>query len=214
MTDAKRAIAELSAADPALGAFIERAGTLDPRPRQGDYFTSLARAIVYQQLAGRAAAAIYARLVDAVGGQLTAAAILEAQPEALRAAGLSGSKAAAMLDLASHTANGSVPLTALDQLDDEDVIARLSTIRGIGRWTAEMFLLFELRRPDVWPIDDYAVRTGWSMIHSLPEPMAPRELRKQGESLRPHRSLAALYCWEAVRLSRGQMALPAASQPR
>jgi 3-methyladenine DNA glycosylase/8-oxoguanine DNA glycosylase len=192
-----------------MAAFMERAGPFAPRPGQGDNFATLARSIVFQQLAGRAAAAIHARFVEAIGGRVTPAAVLAAPPEALRSAGLSAAKAAALVDLATKAADGTVPLTTLGELEDEEIIARLSAVRGIGRWTAEMFLMFELRRPDVWPVDDYGVRTGWTLIYTLPELIKPRQLREGGERFRPYRSLTAWYCWEAVRLSRGEMRLPA-----
>lgn len=198
----------LSTADPQLGALIARAGPYEPRAGAGDYFASLTRSIVFQQLAGRAAAAIHSRFVDALGGAVTPHAVLAATPESLRASGLSGNKVAAILDFASKTIDGTVPLPALSALDDEDIIARLSTVRGIGRWTAEMFLLFELRRPDVWPVDDLGVRNGWTLIHSLPAMIKPAELRQAGEPLRPYRSVAAWYCWRAVSLHRSPMVLP------
>ena len=157
----------IAAADPALAAFIERAGPYAPRPGDGDPFASLARAIVFQQLATRAAAAIHRRFVEAIGGAVTAEAILATAPETLRAAGLSTAKTTSLLDLAAKVADGSVPLDGIEALSDDEIVARLTTVRGIGRWTAEMFLLFELRRPDVWPVDDLGVRHGWSLIHGL-----------------------------------------------
>jgi DNA-3-methyladenine glycosylase II len=211
--DGDGAVAAVAAADPLMGAFISRAGPFEPRAGAGDYFASLARAILYQQLAGRAAAAIHARFVQAIGGEVTPRAVLSTSPEALRAAGLSGNKAAAIVDLATKVADGTVPLAELHELNDEEIIVRLSSVRGIGRWTAEMFLLFELRRPDVWPVDDYGVRNGWTLIHSLPAIITPRELRQEGERFRPFRSVAAWYCWRAVSLLRGDMVLPQAAEP-
>jgi DNA-3-methyladenine glycosylase II len=211
--DVDGAVLSVAAADPLMGAFISRAGPFEPRAGGGDYFASLARAIMYQQLAGRAAAAIHARFVQAIGGEVTPQAVLSTSPEALRSAGLSGNKAAAIVDLATKVADGTVPLAELHELDDEEIIARLSSVRGIGRWTAEMFLLFELRRPDVWPVDDYGVRNGWTLIHSLPAIITPRELRQEGERFRPFRSVAAWYCWRAVSLLRGDLVLPQAAEP-
>ncbi|MHB8619319.1 MAG: DNA-3-methyladenine glycosylase family protein, partial [Chloroflexota bacterium] len=207
MNDSEVGLAALSAADPVMAAFIERAGPFAPRAAQGDYFASLARSILFQQLAGRAAAAIHRRFVEAIGGQVTPEAVLAVAPEALRSAGLSSAKCAAVIDLATRATDGTVPLADLNNLDDEDIITRLSTVRGVGRWTAEMFLMFELERPDVWPIDDYGVRTGWTLIYSLPALIKPRELRDQGDRFRPYRSLAARYCWQAVHLKRGEMTL-------
>jgi DNA-3-methyladenine glycosylase II len=202
------AVAAVAAADPKLGALIAQVGPFDPHPGQGDYFAALARSILYQQLAGRAAAAIHARFVEAIGGAVTPEAVLATPMEVLRSAGLSGNKAAAILDLATKATDGTVPLSGLDQLEDDDIVARLSTVRGIGRWTAEMFLLFELQRLDVWPVDDYGVRNGWTIVHELPELIKPRALSQEGERFRPYRSVAAWYCWQAVHLSRGEMLLP------
>jgi DNA-3-methyladenine glycosylase II len=207
VTDVPVAIAALAAADPVMASFIQRAGPFEARATQGSYFASLARSILFQQLAGRAAAAIHGRFVEALGGEVTPEAVLSVPPEALRAAGLSGAKSAAVIDLATKALDGTVPLSVLGELDDEEIISRLSTVRGIGRWTAEMFLMFELERPDVWPVDDYGVRSGWTLIYSLPEPIKPRQLREEGERFRPYRSLAAWYCWQAVRLQR-EIVLP------
>jgi DNA-3-methyladenine glycosylase II len=196
------AVSAISAADPAIADFIARSGDLPDRPAEGDAFTSLARAIVFQQLAGRAAAAIYRRTVEAIGGQMTPLALLGTQQDELRAAGLSNNKTLALLDLATKATDGTLCLDELDALTDDEIVERLVTVRGIGRWTAEMFLLFELRRPDVWPVDDFGVRNGYSLIHGLPEMIKPRALEAEGERYRPFRSTAALYCWHAVHLSR------------
>jgi DNA-3-methyladenine glycosylase II len=206
--DSATAVAAVSAADPAMAEFIARAGEFAPRPGAGDYFAALARSIMFQQLAGRAAAAIHGRLVTTLGGSVTAAAVLGASAESLRAAGLSANKAAAITDLARKSTDGTVPLDALEQLSDDEIVVRLSQVRGIGRWTAEMFLMFELRRLDVWPVDDYGVRNGWTLIHQLPELIKPRALAGEGERFRPYRSVAAWYCWQAVALLRKPMVLP------
>jgi DNA-3-methyladenine glycosylase II len=193
----------ISAVDSSLAAFIRHAGPYAPRRGEGDAFASLARAIVFQQLATRAAAAIHGRFVDAIGGSVNAEAILATAPGDLRTAGLSGAKTTSLLDLAAKSVDGTVPLAGIDRLPDEQIVARLTTVRGIGRWTAEMFLLFELRRPDVWPVDDLGVRHGWSLIHELPETIKPRPLQAEGDRFRPWRSVVALYCWHAVHVARG-----------
>jgi DNA-3-methyladenine glycosylase II len=198
------AAAALAAADPKVAAFMERAGLPPARPGEGDPFASLARAIVFQQLAGRAAAAIHRRFVDAIGGSVTASAILATSTEQLRAAGLSGAKTLSLQDLAAKVVDGIVPVDALASLDDDEIVARLVTVRGIGRWTAEMFLLFELQRPDVWPVDDLGVRHGWRLIHEETELIKPKALDVAGEPFRPHRSLLALLCWHAVHVERGE----------
>ena len=160
---------------------------------------------MFQQLATRAAAAIHARFVDAIGGRVTAEAILAATPETLRAAGLSNAKTVSLRDLAGKVADGSVPLDQLSILDDDEIVERLVTVRGIGRWTAEMFLLFELRRPDVWPVDDLGIRHGWRLIHGDEEVVKPKALLAEGERFRPYRSALALFCWHAVHVERGQV---------
>ena len=123
---------------------------------------------------------------------------------ALRGAGLSNAKTVALLDLAAKVADGSVPLDAIGDLDDDEIVARLTTVRGIGRWTAEMFLLFELERPDVWPVDDLGVRNGWRLIHGEAELLKPRALQAEGDRFRPYRSVVALLCWHAVHVERGR----------
>jgi DNA-3-methyladenine glycosylase II len=202
--DLPAATAAISAADPKVAAFIDRAGLYEPRPGQGDALSALARAIVFQQLATRAAAAIHRRFVEAIGGTVSAAAILATEAADLRAAGLSNAKTLALIDLAAKASDGTVPLHELDALDDDEIVARLITVRGIGRWTAEMFLLFELERPDVWPVDDLGVRHGWRLIHDEPELLNARALQAEGERFRPHRSVVALLCWHAVHVSRGE----------
>jgi DNA-3-methyladenine glycosylase II len=204
--DLQAAVAAVSAADPQLAAFIRRAGPYEHRPGDGDPLASLARAIVFQQLAGAAARAIHRRFVEAIGGSVTAPAILATDPERLRAAGLSAAKTASLIDLAAKVEDGTVPLTGLAALDDDAIVERLVTVRGIGRWTAEMFLLFELERPDVWPVDDLGVRHGWQLIHGDAELLKPKALQAEGERFRPHRSVVALFCWHAVHVERGQVA--------
>ena len=202
--DLDAATPAVRAADAELAAFIDRAGMYAPRPGQGDALASLARAIVFQQLATRAAAAIHARFVAAIGGRVTAEAVLATPYEVLRGAGLSHAKAVAILDLAAKVADGTVPTHDLASLGDDEIVARLTTVRGIGRWTAEMFLLFELQRPDVWPVDDLGVRHGWRLIHGDAELLAPRLLQAEGDRFRPYRSVVALLCWHAVHVDRGQ----------
>ena len=203
--DLAAATAAISAADPKLAAFIDRAGPYPARPGQGDALASLARAIVFQQLATGAASTIHGRFVAAIGGTVTPEAILRTEMAALRGAGLSAAKAMSIVDLATKVADGTVPLDGIDALDDDAIVARLVTVRGIGRWTAEMFLIFELQRPEVWPVDDLGVRNGWRLIHGDPEMPRPRELEAEGERFRPYRSVVALYCWHAVHVDRGQV---------
>jgi DNA-3-methyladenine glycosylase II len=185
--------------DPAFARVVEGVGPINPRPPMVDYFNALARAIVYQQLAGRAAQAIHGRFLALYpDNHPTAAAVLATPPEQLRAVGLSAAKTASLLDLAARTSDGTVPLERIEELPDDEIVGRLVAVRGIGRWTAEMFLIFQLRRPDVWPVDDLAVRKGYAMIHKLPEWPKPKELDALGEIYRPHRTVAAWYCWRAT----------------
>src|SRR5579862_7237451 len=165
----QKAVKAVGAADPAMADLIRRAGPFQPRPSSGEPFAALARSIMFQQLAGRAAQAIHARFVAAIGGTVTPEAVLAVTPETLRAAGLSGNKTASVIDLATRATDGTVPLDHLGELEDEEIISRLSAVRGIGRWTSEMFLMFELGRLDVWPVEDFGVRNGWTLMHSLPK---------------------------------------------
>lgn len=187
----------LIAVDPEMERIVKAAGPLALRPPAVDHFNALARAIVFQQLAGKAALAIHTRFSTLLDGHPTATAVLAADASALRGCGLSANKVAAVRDLALKTSDGTVPLERIEDLDDEEVIARLTAIRGVGRWTAEMFLLFQLRRPDVWPVDDLAVGKGYAIIHRLTGAPKPRDLLRLGEIYRPHRSAAAWYCWRA-----------------
>ena len=187
--------------DAAFAPLVAAAGPITWRKRSPDGpFGALVRAIVYQQLAGAAAAAIHGRVRALIDGELTPAAVLALPDEALRGAGLSAAKLASIRDLAQHAADGRLPLDSAKRLSDDDVIARLVPVRGIGKWTAEMFLIFELRRLDVWPVDDLGVRTGYAAVHGLPERPSPKQLDALGERCRPVRTVAALYCWEAVHL--------------
>ena len=184
--------------DPAYARVIAAVGAFAPRPGDADAFNSLARAIVFQQLAGAAARAIYGRFAALFDGHPSAELVLATSVEQLRAVGLSGNKAASIADLALKTTDGTVPLDHLAELSDTEITQRLASVRGIGRWTAEMFLIFQLRRPDVWPVDDYGIRKGFAVIHDLAAPPTPKVLDTLGEIYRPYRSTAAWYCWRAV----------------
>jgi DNA-3-methyladenine glycosylase II len=184
--------------DPAMARLVRMAGPLELRDPLPDGFAALVRSIMYQQLAGAAASTIHGRFLKLFSDGLSPAAVLALPEGAMRSAGLSGSKAAAVADLALKVTDGTVPLHDVDSLTDDDLVARLIQVRGIGRWTAEMFLMFQLGRLDVWPVDDYGVRKGWALAHKLKEPPSPRALQAEGDRFRPYRSIAALYCWRAV----------------
>ena len=209
----------LSAADPALGALIDRIGPcrLPVEPREP--FEALVRAISHQQLHARAAEAILARFLalhPGPGFPPPAAILLTAEP-AMRGCGLSGSKIAAIRDIAARALDGTVPTAAeAAGLGDAELIERLIGIRGVGRWTVEMLLIFTLGRPDVLPVDDFGVREGWRRLHNLPAQPRPKELAAIGEAWAPFRSTAAWYLWRASdegKKIKAAAARPAATQP-
>jgi DNA-3-methyladenine glycosylase II len=205
-TSFKAAAAEVARRDPVIAGLMERTGPFRlPRPTT-DHFAALAESILYQQLAGAAAAAIHRRFVALFDGALTPRAVLAVSEKKLRAAGLSGSKATSIRDLAAKVADGTVPLERISRFPDEEIVTRLSVVRGIGRWTAEMFLIFQLRRLDVWPVDDYGVRTGYSLAYGLPDLLTPKQLQPEGDRFRPYRTVVAWYCWEAVHAARAAKA--------
>jgi DNA-3-methyladenine glycosylase II len=178
--------------------FMKRVGPFRLAVPRIDHFNALVESILYQQLAGAAAAAIHRRFIALFDGQLTPETLLAMPEKALRGAGVSGNKALSMRDLATKVVDGTVPLEAIERLRDEAIIERLVTVRGIGRWTAEMFLIFQLRRLNVWPVDDYGVRKGYAMLYKVPELPKPKELSVLGERFQPYRTVAAWYCWRAV----------------
>jgi DNA-3-methyladenine glycosylase II len=163
-----------------------------------DGFSALVRSIMYQQLAGAAASAILGRFMKLFAEGLNPGAVLALPAGAMRSAGVSGPKEAAITDLARKVADGTVPLGDVDSLSDDELKARLVQVRGIGPWTAEMFLMFQLRRLDVWPVDDYGVRKGWTLIHRKRDVIKPKALLAEGEKFRPYRTIVAWYCWRAV----------------
>lgn len=190
---------ELARRDPVLAGLVERHGPmrLGRPPIVDRRFESVARTIVHQQLAGRAAQSIWSRVEATVGDPFTPEAVLAVPVPALRAAGLSGAKAAAVVALAEHSVAGDIPWGRLGRLDDAEVETLLTRVRGVGPWTAHMFLMFGLQRLDVWPTGDYGVRAGFARAWGTGLP-APKELGALGEAFRPYRSVVAWYCWRAV----------------
>jgi len=197
LTDATRALAAL---DPVMDRLVAEHGvpqfgrTLSGTTR----FEQLAESICYQQLAGKAAEAIWKRVRAEVDGPFTPEAVLAVGYDRLRGAGFSNAKALSVLDLAAKVADGSVRLERIGRLSDEAVIQELVPVRGIGRWTAEMFLIFTLKRLDVWPVDDLGVRAGYGVAYGMDPMPTAKELGPLGDSFRPYRSLAAWYCWQAI----------------
>ena len=184
--------------DPVLGPWVKKVGTIRVPVMDDDPFPYLARTICYQQLAGRAAQTIHGRFVDAVKGEVTPAKILRVQETTLRKAGLSRAKLAAIRDLASKILSGEVEVHDLADQASDEVIRRLTRVRGIGVWTAQMYLMFRMHRPDIWPTGDLGVRNGYAKAHDLQSAPTARELEPLGDDYRPWRSAAAFYCWRIL----------------
>ena len=195
-------MAVLRAADPVLRAVIDAVGSLgDPRAgRPADHYGALIRSIVGQQLSAKAARAIYTRLTDRFGGRTpTPAEVVADDPEALRAAaGLSRAKVTYLRSLAEHVIDGSLELSRLDGLPDDEVIAELVAVKGLGVWTAHMFLMFHLQRPDVLPVGDLGIRRAVMVAYGLDELPAAAALEGIAEPWRPYRTLACRYLWRSL----------------
>jgi DNA-3-methyladenine glycosylase II len=190
-----------------MAALIERVGEIDiqtrlrrrSEERPADAYGALLRAIVGQQLSTKAARTIYGRILELFDGSTPAPErLLEADAQALRAAGLSGRKVEYVRDLASHIISGELELQRLGELSDEEVIEEIVAVRGLGRWTAEMFLIFHLERPDVLSGGDLGIRKAIQIEYGLAEMPPPQRVLEIGEPWRPHRSLASLYLWESL----------------
>ena len=189
----------LAERDPVMHRLVAEVGPPHVRPPAETHFAALVRSVLYQQLAGPSAAAIHGRLIAALDGEVTPQRVLSLPADALRSVGLSGSKAASLQDLAAKVLDGTVVLDppGLRAESDAEVVARLTTVRGIGKWTAEMFLMFQLRRLDVWPTGDLGVRKGFGLAWEIPAPTA-KQLEPLGDPFRPYRSVVAWYCWRAA----------------
>lgn len=198
----KRAHQLLRASHPRMAELIGRCRRYNITPAVSIRpFDALAESIAYQQLSGKAAAKIFGRVRALYPEKkwLDPEKLLATPDETLRAAGLSRAKTAALKDLAAKTIDGTVPSgRALIRMTDDEIVARLTTVRGIGRWTVEMLLLFDLGRPDVWPVDDYGVRKGFAKTFRRRKLPTPKQLIKFGEKWRPYRSVAAWYFWRAL----------------
>jgi DNA-3-methyladenine glycosylase II len=197
----------LTERDPVLAGLVAEAGPMRIARRTMTPFEALVQAIVYQQLAGPAARAIHGRLIAALDGHPEPEPLLALSDETLRAVGLSSAKARPLRDLATKALDGTVVLSprSLARQPDEDVIARLSSVRGIGPWSAQMFLIFQLRRLDVWPVADLGARHGYGLAWDVPTPTA-RELEPLGDAYRPYRTVLTWYCWRAAELRGGAAA--------
>jgi DNA-3-methyladenine glycosylase II len=193
----QEAVNHLKSADPVLAALIERVGA--PRIQyRAPTFEILVRSIAFQQLNGKAASTIYNRLVEAAGGKITPASILKLRPPRMRACGLSRQKLSYIRDLARQTRAGQVDFARLPQMPDHEVIAHLTRVKGIGEWSAHMFLLFALRRPDVLPTGDFGVRNAIRQLYRKRSLPTPRQVERIAQSWHPYCSLAAWYLWRSV----------------
>lgn len=199
---ADAAIRHLAACDPDWTALIGQVGPCGLKPRQErEPYEALVRAIAYQQLHGKAAEAILTRFLTLFSASPfpTPAEVLATEESVMRGCGFSASKIASIRGIAQGTLDGLVPdLTIATGLSDEALIARLVTLRGVGRWTVEMLLMFSLGRPDVLPVDDFGVREGWRVLKKLPEQPKPKALAEIGLAWSPYRSTAAWYLWRAA----------------
>ena len=204
--DPEVAVGHLREADPVLAKLIEEVGPFRMRLRSArSIFVALAEAIVYQQLNGKAAASIFARVcaLFPVAQGLTPELILRTSDRKLRAAGLSSNKLLSIRDLARKAVEGDIPtLAEAHRMDDEELIERLTLVRGIGRWTVEMLLISRLGRPDVLPVDDYGIRAGFAAVFRKRNFPAPKDLIKPGAKWKPYRSVASWYLWRAADLAK------------
>jgi DNA-3-methyladenine glycosylase II len=196
---------EIARRDPAFRALIRRVG---PAPRRrnapvDERFAFLVRSITFQLLTTKAATTIHGRVHDLCGHSVDVDSVLKVGSDQLRTAGLSRTKAQAMVELAELVHEGRIHLARHGRMSDAEVVAEVTLVRGIGPWTAEMYLMHTLARPDVWPVGDFGVRSGWSLLHGDEEIISERDLREAGERFAGLRSSVAWYCWEAVHVHRG-----------
>jgi 3-methyladenine DNA glycosylase/8-oxoguanine DNA glycosylase len=204
--DAAEALLHLRGSDPALARLIDAVGPFTLRLKETpSLFGVLAEAIVYQQLTGRAAATIFGRvcaLFPRAHAGPSAEHILRATDDKLRGAGLSRAKLLSLRDLARRTAGGELPtLAEVHRMENEAIIERLTTVRGIGRWTVEMLLIFRLGRPDVLPVDDYGIRKGFAFAFRRRDLPSRMDVQKRGARWKPYRTVASWYLWRAVELA-------------
>lgn len=186
--------------DPVFGPLVRSVGPVTVTASDEPPFVYLARAIIYQQLAGAAARTIHGRFVKAVRGEVTPDRVLRARESTLRKAGLSAAKTRAVRDLARVIRDGEVDVSDLPEQSNEEIVRRLTTVWGIGVWTVEMYLMFRLHRPDVWPVGDLGVRAGYARLHALDATPGAKDMDPLGEAYRPWRSAAAWYCWRALEI--------------
>ena len=193
----QRIVAEISATDKKFAKIISESPlcTIGSSPSPESNFQSLVSSVISQQLAVKAADTIHGRLIQLAKGQIRPDRIAKLSDAALREIGVSGAKSKTIQGLAQAALTGSVPINDLHELSDEDVFNGLTSLWGIGPWTVDMFMMFQLHRLDIWPTGDLGVRRGWESIHKLSEQIEPKALDVKGEKFRPYRSVVAWYCW-------------------
>lgn len=197
----KNIVAEISARDKKLAKVIadNPLCTIGRNPKPVTHFESLVESVISQQLAVKAAETIFLRVKKSAGGRIIPARIAALSESQLREAGVSGAKIKAIQGLASASISREINFNKLHEIDsDEKIFEQLTSLWGIGPWTVDMFMMFQLGRLDIWPTGDLGVRRGWEKIYSLPEEIAPKTLELKGEKFRPYRSVVAWYCWRAL----------------
>jgi DNA-3-methyladenine glycosylase II len=202
----RRIVAEVSQIDPKFAPLIQRRPlcTLGRSEPSETHYESLVSSVISQQLATKAAATIHERLVKQCKGVITPRKVIKLSDEQLREIGVSGAKSRTIKGIATAALDKSIPINEIDQIhDDQEIFDALTSIWGVGRWTVEMFMMFQLGRLDVWPTGDLAVRRGWDIIHKAKEETTAKVLDVKGEKLRPYRSVFAWYCYQAVHETRG-----------
>ena len=202
----RRIVAEVSQIDPMFAPLIQRRPlcTLGRSEPSETHFESLVSSVISQQLATKAAATIHERLVKQCKGAVTPRKVVKLSDEQLREIGVSGAKSRTIKGIAAAALDKSIPINEIDRIhDDQEIFDALTSIWGVGRWTVEMFMMFQLGRLDVWPTGDLAVRRGWDIIHKAKEETTAKTLDVKGEKLRPYRSVFAWYCYQAVHETRG-----------
>jgi DNA-3-methyladenine glycosylase II len=203
LAESKSAAREIIQINPRFQTVIERAGfcrigMARPTHQRESNFASLASSIISQQLSTKAAATIIRRVEELSGGTLQAKKLALLPASTLRKAGCSEAKTRALRQLALATVNREIPMQSLHRLDDEEIMSHLLPQFGIGKWTVEMFLMFQLGRQDVWPVGDLGVRRGWEKVHRMRNEIEPKTLHKLGAVYSPYRSHLAWYCWRAL----------------
>ena len=195
---AAAAYRHLRGADPVVGRLIDLHGPYRPRPAM-DHYESLLRTVLFQQLNGRAASTIQQRWMDLYGGRYpTPSELLATTDEAFRAAGISRQKTGYMRDIAERMLSGALDFRDMDERSDEEIVSQITAVKGLGEWSAHMFLMFQLGRPDVLPVGDYGVRNGMKVAYGLRELPSPTRAREIGAPWAPYRSVASWYMWRAV----------------